>query len=252
MNKFYKLIVFDNDNTLTLPKKPLDNEMSELLAELLKYYKIVIITWLKFDTIKKHILDYLSKENLDNLIVLPTIGTQWYDFTSEGWEPRYQEFLSSEEVKKIKKAFDKVLKELDLIPPKTRWELVEDRWTQVTYSGLGQNAPLEQKLKFDPDKKIRQKIVYELKKYLPDWEIGIAGSTSIDVTRKGLDKAYGIHKLMKHLNLKPEEILFVGDALFPWGNDEPVKKTWVYTIQIKNPEDTKKIILKLLKNNSKL
>ena len=252
METGYKLIVFDKDDTLTLAKQPIDEEMASLLSELLKHYRVAIITWSKFDTIREHILDYLPKDNLHNLIVLPTVGTQWYDFTSEGWKPKYQEFLSPEEVQQIKKAFDKVLKELDLIPSKTWWELVEDRWTQVTYSGLGQKAPLEQKLKFDPDKKIRQKIVQELKKYLPNREIGIAGSTSIDVTRKGLDKAYWIRKLMEHLNLEPDEILFVGDALFAWGNDQPVKKTWIDTIQVASLEDTKKIILKLLKNNLKL
>lgn len=246
MSQRYKLIVFDKDNTLTLPKQPLDEKMAHLLDQLLAKTKVAIITGLKFETIKSHILNYLPSQNLYNLIILPTIGTQWYDFINGEWFPRYQEFLSEEEVKLIKDAFNKVLNELNLIPTKTRWEIVENRWSQVTYSWLWQNAPLEQKIKFDPDKKIRQKIVAELKKYLPDWEIGIAGSTSIDVTKKWLDKAYGISKLIKELNLQPQEILFVGDALFPWGNDEPVKKTWVNIAEVKDPQETKRVILKLL------
>ena len=112
---------------------------------------------------------------------------------------------------------------------------------------IGSKCTLKEKLKFDPDKKIRKRIVTELKKYLSDWEIWIAGSTSIDVTKKWLDKSYWITKLIEELNLQPKEILFVWDALYPWWNDEPAKKIWVDIYEVKDPQDTKKLILKLLK-----
>jgi len=39
-----KLIVFDKDDTITLPKQPMDRQMAELFSKLLQKYKVAIIT----------------------------------------------------------------------------------------------------------------------------------------------------------------------------------------------------------------
>ena len=37
-------------------------------------------------------------------------------------------------------------------------------------------------------------------------------------------------------------MLFVGDALFPGGNDSPVKRTGIKTIQVRDVDETKRVI----------
>jgi hydroxymethylpyrimidine pyrophosphatase-like HAD family hydrolase len=69
----------------------------------------------------------------------------------------------------------------------------------------------------------------------------MGGATSIDVTKVGIDKAYGIRKLRDILGIAIEEMLFVGDALFPGGNDYPAKEAGVVSIQVRDPNETKRV-----------
>ena len=89
--------------------------------------------------------------------------------------------------------------------------------------GLGQQAPLEAKDTWDPNHEKRKKLQAILQDMLPDLSINIGGSTSIDITRKGVDKAYGLKKLSETVGVELDAILFLGDAIFPGGNDYPAK-----------------------------
>ena len=70
----------------------------------------------------------------------------------------------------------------------------------------------------------------------------LGGTTSVDVTKPGIDKAYGIRKLRDILGIVIEESIFVGDALFPWGNDYPAKEAGVESIQVRDNEESKRVI----------
>ena len=244
----YKIIVFDKDDTITKAKTNIDTEMSNLFSKLLEQSKVAIITWWDFKNIYSQIVELLPKNtNFSNLFLFPTIWTQMYYFENWEWKRKYAEFLSEEEVNYIKSILEKWLKDLNLIPQKYWWEIIENRWSQITYSALWQKAPLEEKQKFDQDKKIRQKLVDYIKNDLKDYWIWIWGTTSIDITRKWLDKAYGIRKIIENLQITKEKILFIWDALFPWGNDYPVQEFWVKCVKVNNPEDTKIYLKSLIK-----
>jgi len=45
----------------------------------------------------------------------------------------------------------------------------------------------------------------------------MGGATSIDVTKPGIDKAYGIGKLRDILGISLSEMIFIGDACSPAG-----------------------------------
>lgn len=77
---------------------------------------------------------------------------------------------------------------------------------------------------------------------LPTFSVRLGGKTSIDITKFGIDKAYVIRKLRDTLNVEINELIFIGDALFECENDYPVKNTGVKCIQVKNPEETKRVI----------
>lgn len=117
-------------------------------------------------------------------------------------------------------------------------ELIEDRGSQITYSALGQAAPLDAKAAWDPDGTKKSMLVAHVAPLLPDFEVRGGGSTSIDVTRKGIDKAYGVRKFMTQIHAAPAELLFVGDRLDETGNDYPVLAFGVPCVPVTSWQDT--------------
>ena len=244
-----KIIVFDKDDTITKAKCNIENNMAKLLSKLSFKYDIAIITWWSFENIYEQIVRLLpTSTDFSRLYLFPTIWAQMYIFKNSKWEKVYWDFLSEKEVNYITEVLNVAIEKLNLKPKKTWWDIIENRWPQITYSALWQQAPLEAKKTFDPDKKIRKKIVDFIKEKLSDYSIWIWGSTSIDITRKWLNKAYWIQKIMENLNFKKEDILFIWDALFKWGNDYPVKELWIDCIQVSSLDDTEKEIRNLLNN----
>ena len=77
---------------------------------------------------------------------------------------------------------------------------------------------------------------------IPEFSANLSGTTSVDVTKPGIDKAYGIKKLRDTLGIAIVEMLFIGNALFPGGNDYPAKEAGVVSTQVKNPHETKRVI----------
>ncbi|MDI6737729.1 MAG: HAD-IIB family hydrolase [Nanoarchaeota archaeon] len=243
-----KLIVFDLDGTLAKSKSPMDSEMVYLLQELLKQKAVAVISGGSYIQYQKQFLSSLNCNNADllkNLFLFPTCSTAFYRFENE-WKEVYSQKLAEDEKKKIFRAFEMVFEEIVFIKETRYGEIVEDRGSQVTFSALGQQAPLELKKEWDPDSKKRLAMIEKLKKHIPEFEIKIGGTTSIDVTRQGIDKRFGIQQIEKQLDIKKEEILYIGDALFEGGNDYPVKQMGVDCIQVDSPEDTKKEITKII------
>ncbi|MEN9649289.1 MAG: hypothetical protein RL094_256 [Candidatus Parcubacteria bacterium] len=246
----YKVIAFDLDNTLAPSKLIIDKEMEELLAALLAKTKVAVISGGSFAQFEKELLDPLSCFDLfKNLHIFPTDGTAYYTYAKHEWTPVYQESLTQQQKEKIMNAFQEVLGKLPSLYVSSQMlygALVEDRDSQITFSGLGQQAPLEIKRSWDPDGKVRSAMKQLLQPMLPEFSITIAGTTSIDVTPKDHDKAYAISKICSYLNVTKEEILFIGDALFLGGNDAPVISTGVQTMAVRGPNETKLIIKKML------
>jgi len=237
-----KLIVFDLDGTLAESKASIDAEMATLLDHLLKIVKVSVISggaWLQFE---KQVLAHLSKDQrLKNLSLLPTCGTKFYKYDSK-WELLYSEDFSIEEKKKILSSLKQSTETAELKPAKTWGDLIQDRGSQITFSGLGQQAPLEDKKKWDPDFAKRKKIKVLLDKLIPEFSVRLGGATSIDVTQQGIDKAYGIRKLRDVLGIAISEMIFIGDAVFPGGNDYPAKEAGALSIRVRDPHETKRVI----------
>jgi phosphomannomutase len=81
-----------------------------------------------------------------------------------------------------------------------------------------------------------------LDKFIPEFSVRLGGTTSVDVTKPGIDKAYGIRKLRDTLHIEIDEMIFVGDALFPGGNDYPAKEAGALSIQVRDPNESKRVI----------
>jgi HAD superfamily hydrolase (TIGR01484 family) len=236
-----KLVVYDLDGTLAESKSALDQEMADLLYRLLGVAKVAIISGGGWPQYQKQLLANLpADQRLKDLVLLPTCGTKYYRY-QDGWELVYAEDLTEAQRKKILAAFDRALADAGFKPEQTWGEVVEDRGSQITFSALGQQAPLAEKEKWDPDFAKRQKIKAILDTYIPEFSVRLGGSTSIDVTKPGIDKAYGIEKLRELLGITLPEMIFVGDAIFPGGNDYPVKEAGVDSIQVRDTKETKRV-----------
>ncbi len=241
-----KLVVFDLDGTLAESKAALEEDMATLLNRLMDTVKVAVISGGSWAQFEKQVLSHLANDNrLKNLSLLPTCGTQFYEYDI-GWKKLYAEDFSPEQKEKIKGALDAAIEEAGMKAKKVWGEVIEDRGSQITFSALGQKAPLEEKVKWDPDFSKRKKIQAILEKSIPEFSVRLGGSTSIDVTKPGIDKAYGIRKLRDILGIAIEEMIFVGDAIFPGGNDYPAKEAGVVSIAVKDPSDTKVVIETIL------
>ena len=160
----------------------------------------------------------------------------------KGWEKLYSEDFTGEQKEKIISSLKKAIEQSGLKAEKVWGEVIEDRGSQITFSALGQEAPLEEKVKWDPDFTKRKKMKAILDPLIPGFSVRLGGSTSIDVTKPGIDKAYGIRKLRDILGIAIEEMIFVGDALFPGGNDYPAEQAGVVSIRVRDPDETKRVI----------
>jgi HAD superfamily hydrolase (TIGR01484 family) len=180
---------------------------------------------------------------LSNLYLFPTNATAMYSYGIMGWEQAYAENLTDTEKDMIRGAFAMALEDVGFVmPEKLYGEQLEDRGTQITFSALGQNAPIDAKKPWDPDTTKRIAIKSRLDRYLSDFNVVIGGMTSIDVVKKGIDKAYGIKKITEKLGFSKEEMIFLGDRLEEGGNDYPVKGTGVMCIPVRSVEETKRIL----------
>lgn len=239
-----KLIAFDLDGTLAESKAAIDKEMAERFAALLTVAKVAIISGGDWPQFEKQVLAHLPKgAKLKNLSILPTCGTKFYQYKNKkGWKQLYAENFSDVQKKKIIDSLNQAVDVSGYKAKKTWGETIEDRGSQVTYSALGQEAPLDEKKKYDPDFKKRDKIKQHLEKLIPEFAINLGGATSVDVTKKGIDKKYGMHKLHTVLEIKISEMIFIGDAIFPGGNDYPAKQSGAFSVCVKDPDETKKVI----------
>ncbi len=257
--KHKKLIVFDLDGTLAETKSAIDAQISSLLKQLLDVTNVAVISGAKMKLFKQQFLRALRApaQSLKHLFLFPTTGTAFYRY-NHGWKKIYQLQLSLKDRRLIKKTFREVLAEIGYTPPAhTYGTIIEDRGTQVTFSALGQEVvamvgkkkgvALKQQWKREHTD-TKMKIARLVATRLPHLEIHAAGYTSIDVTHKGIDKGYGIRQMEKHLKIPRKQMLFIGDAIFPGGNDYAVVKTGVDYCKVKNPTQTKQLIKNILSN----
>jgi phosphomannomutase len=238
-----KLIVFDLDGTVAESKSSLDDEMSALLRDLLSIVKVAVISGGNWPQFEKQLVSNLPprEANLENLSLLPTCGTKFYKYGST-WEELYSENFTDEEKAKITSSLHEAIGALGFNAEMVWGEPIEDRGSQITFSALGQEAPLEEKKKWDPNFSKRKQIKAFLDKSIPEFSVRLGGTTSVDVTKQGIDKAYGIRKLRDILGVAISEMIFIGDALFPGGNDYPAKEAGVVSIQVRDPNETKRVI----------
>ncbi|MGA2582930.1 MAG: HAD-IIB family hydrolase [Tepidisphaeraceae bacterium] len=243
-----RLIVFDLDGTLAQSKASLDAEMAARLGELLKVVNVAVISGGGWPQFEKQVLAKLpANVQLKRLSLLPTCGTQFYQYAggpgdNGNWKQLYAENFTAAQKTKIISSLKQSIDSSDIKVGQTWGEQIEDRGSQITFSALGQQAPGDEKKKWDPNFSKRKKVKSKLDGLIPEFAVNLGGETSIDITKPGIDKAYGIRKLRDTLHIAIGDMIFIGDAIFPGGNDYPAKQAGALSIRVRDPEETKRVI----------
>lgn len=242
-----KLIAFDLDGTLSDSKSVMDDRMAEVFTALLDHFQVCVISGGKFEQFHKQLLNNLhaDSDRLKNLHLMPTCGTRYIHYENDTWKEVYAENFTDREKSKIINALKQGAKKLGYEEKRPYGEVIEDRGSQVTFSALGQDIVdvlgkkgVKIKESWDPNGVKKHKLRDYVADLLPDFEVRAGGTTSIDVTKPGIDKAYGMQNLMEMLSIEKEEILFFGDKLEEGGNDYPVKAMGIDSLEVSHWRDT--------------
>jgi phosphomannomutase len=245
-----KLVAFDLDGTLAESKQSLTTPMGRLVADLLRKMPVAVMSGAGFPQFKTQFFSGLPEgADFASLYIFPTNAAECFVFDHEnGWRPIYDLAFSDEERTRVLAAIEDALKDvgLDATPQPIWGERIEDRGAQITFSGLGQQAPLKEKEAWDPTGTKRKSLRDALAKRLPDFSEAVGGATSVDITRKGINKAYGVRKLAELTSVSIAEMLYVGDALQEGGNDAVVLATGIKAEKVSGPDETAVLIAAIL------
>lgn len=255
-------MAFDLDDTLAPSKSPVPRQMALRLQRLLAVVPVAVISGGRFAQFRQQVVDRLADvapTDLRHLHLLPACGTQYYRYrpgdaegvldapgTADGWRREYSENLSAREKARAVAVLEEEARALGFWEEHPWGPIVEDRESQITFSALGQQAPVEAKAAWDPEGAKRLKMRAAVAERLPGLEVRAGGSTSIDITRPGIDKAYGMRKLAGITGIPLHHMLFIGDRLDPEGNDFPVKALGVPCIEVSGYEETPGVVDALL------
>jgi HAD superfamily hydrolase (TIGR01484 family) len=244
-----KLIAFDIDGTLAPSKSVLPKRMAELLSQLLEDFEVCIISGGKYELFQRQVMTQITDDPqlLKKLHLMPTSGTRYYsyDMKNRDWKLEYAEDFTAEERKKIIKALEEGLEESGHKAEKTYGDIIEDRGSQVTLSVFGQDIidvlgdeGLRIKEEWDPDSSKKHQLRKAVAPKIPEFQVRVGGLTGVDVTKPGVDKAYGMEKLMTAAKLEKDDILYMGDRIVEGGNDYAVYKMGIDCISVRSWEDT--------------
>jgi phosphomannomutase len=245
-----KVLAFDLDDTLTVTKSPLSPAVAALLAKLLSVFQICVISGGRWEQFQGQLLGGLTveRELLPKLHLMPTSGTRYYQFElgKSEWIQQYAEDLTEAEKAKIIGVLTEGAHSLGYWESSPKGEIVEDRGSQITFSALGQMAVPEDKYAWDPNGEKKKALRDFAAERLPELDVKAGGSTSVDVTRKGINKAYGMQKLLDLLELKISDVVFFGDQLQDGGNDSSVRQMGIESISVRNCLDTEVALRSIL------
>lgn len=237
-----RVIAFDLDGTLAVTKSPISEVMADQLRRLLTLYDVCVISGGKFEQFKVQLIDRLlvAGDRLSRLHIMPTSGTSYlrFDPQSSEWALQYSMNLSEDDRSEIFQVLTSGARDLGYWEFSPDGNIIEDRGSQVTFSALGQEASPERKHAWDPDGSKKNAMRDYAAQRLPDLEVRVGGTTSVDVTAAGIDKSFGMRQLMEALGLEREDILFFGDKLDEGGNDHPVKAMGIDSIAVSGWEET--------------
>jgi HAD superfamily hydrolase (TIGR01484 family) len=243
-----RMVAFDLDDTLAPSKSPLPALMDQRLQALLDHVDVCIISGGQMGQFRTQVLENLHADDaqLRRLHLMPTCGTRYLRYREGRWTQVYAHDLAADQRDRAISSLERHARELGLWEERPWGDIIEDRGSQITFSALGQEAPLDAKRAWDPTGEKKARLAAAVAPDVPDLEVRSGGSTSVDVTLQGIDKAYGIRKLLEQTGIDAGDLLFIGDRLDPDGNDYPVRAAGFQTVAVTGWEDCAEQIARLI------
>jgi HAD superfamily hydrolase (TIGR01484 family) len=235
------LVAFDLDDTLAPSKGAIDPRIAALLLALLDKVEVAIISGGNETQFRSQVIAQLGdidEGSASRLHLLPTCGTRYLRHDGTDFAPLYAHDLTPAQTAGALTALREEAERRGLWETEPWGEIHEDRGSQITFSALGQKAPRDAKHAWDPDGAKREALRDAVAARLPDLEVRSGGSTSIDITLAGIDKAFGMRQLAEHTSIPLTSMLFYGDRLDEGGNDYPVLAIGVPSVAVEGWEDT--------------
>lgn len=231
----YRHVFFDLDGTLTRSRTTITEEMKQTLQKLMASGRDVIIV----SGAQKSRLDKQSDHF--PCVYLAQNGNHAYDLRdgSDIWRDE----LSPAEKNEIMAHIRSIPRTW---PVKDENDLIEDRGSQISYSLIGHHEDIGKKEAFDPGGTRRVALLAQHPLTSDAVEVKIGGTTTFDYFKKGKNKGYNVARYIEMHQWKKEECVYVGDALFPGGNDEAVVGV-IAVKQVSGPDDTARFIENILK-----
>jgi len=230
----YRHIFFDMDGTVTRSRTRITAEMKQMLDSLTASGRdVVIISGADVGQIKNQMTDstgFFLAQNGNHAVRTPEGSMLW------------EENLTERERAEIM-AHIHTLPRFDV---ENEHDLVHDRGSQIAYSFIGHHEAIEKKEAFDPGGKKRAGMLNMHPLVSDTVEVKIGGTTTLDYFKKGRHKGFNVMRLVAHEGWAKEDCLYIGDALFPGGNDEAVIGV-IDTLQVAGPEETMERIKDILR-----
>lgn len=229
-----KHFFFDLDKTLTLSRSPMEPDHQGIFERLCNAHDVIVVTG---GTVE-HIREQVTPRFEGKYYLLAQSGNHCEDVTgAELW----REELSQAQLDAIYTFVEKLKAHFNF-PVADPNDLVENRGAQVGYSVVGYHANIDVKYSFDPGDTKRAAALAAF----PDDVQGLnaagvevvpAGTTSFNFIPLGKHKGFNIRRFIDLKEWKTDDCIYVGDALFPGGNDESVIGV-VPTKAVTSPDDT--------------
>ena len=235
IRKDVSLLAFDLDGTLSQHRSPIDPENRKLLSLLSENYRLVLTGAGQ----APRIFEQLEHFPMD---IIGNYGMQ---------QGEYDEASGSLKITKnivVPCDRESVSRRMDALRMEHGFtafagESVEFHPTGcVTLALLGTKARIEDKLVFDPDRKIRSAFYEEVVSLFPEYNVYLGGSSSFDMSPKPYDKAYALTLYCEEKGIPLSAVHYFGDDFGPGGNDESVLYAGIgFFNRIKSYKDFPKI-----------
>lgn len=212
------------DMTIAPSRQPISQKMYDLLDSLAQ--DIIIVSGQPIDNIKwqsNNLPAIRLGQNGNQAVDID--GTELWNFT-----------LTLQQKQAILSHIDRLV---ELLPetPNHDWNPIEDRGGQITFSPIGNQAPIELKRAYDPDMSKRFALLEQVPFESEELVVKIGGSTSLDYFHKDSTKGTNVKELIELKDWNRDDCIYYGDGLYPGGNDEAVIGV-IETVAVESDEDT--------------
>lgn len=224
--------IFDLDGTLAESKQPVGEDTARALASLASVRQWAVATGGTFDQVNMQLLSHITwlmpHERSSVSAICVSGGEVWtWSADREDWIRSVIYRLTDAEKCAAESAIMTALARICYANPPKTWGLVlEDRAAQLTWSALGQEAPLDAKEEWHRIHDIRHRICAAINEQFEvgGWQLKarVGGLTSIDITKLGIGKPSGISTLCRLLGFSEHDVVYIGDAFGDGQNDRTV------------------------------